>query len=370
MFDFIRRKKELKAEAVRIAAAAEQAQLEELERSRLKEAASMQDARAKYDGLIDTYKLIQSGYFYESIHQTQAINRRIDLAISTLKAMQSNVHLTELLRQDIHTSNSFADPYHFTFGALRRDGNNVILDDVLRFLENEKNANDKRKQKTQDFEKEFNAVPDFPLSESLRASPVDLASITPAFKCSTLSTKTPISRANSFVAIDTETTGLSPQTAEIIQLSAIKYINMQPISKFCTFVKPSKGIDPSAKEINKISEEDVKDAPPIDIAIANFDSFISDAKVLVGHNITFDCNFLFYGGSKAMHDIACGINKVFLYDTLSMSRSYYSYLKKFSLESLSQKVLHIVPSNMHNAAVDAALSASLFSLIFKNKTGA
>jgi len=68
---------------------------------------------------------------------------------------------------------------------------------------------------------------------------------------------------SNFIVLDFETTGLSNNTDEIIQVAAVRYENFEEKEKFVTFVKPTKSIPYNATEINGISNDDVKDAPII-----------------------------------------------------------------------------------------------------------
>lgn len=48
---------------------------------------------------------------------------------------------------------------------------------------------------------------------------------------------------NDYTVIDIETTGLSPEYDEIIEICALKYRNKTLIDKFCSLVKPTSPVD-------------------------------------------------------------------------------------------------------------------------------
>ena len=51
----------------------------------------------------------------------------------------------------------------------------------------------------------------------------------PEYKFSLVRKNTPIDRLQNFIAIDTETTGLHPSTNELVEISAVKFINGEPV---------------------------------------------------------------------------------------------------------------------------------------------
>ncbi len=56
---------------------------------------------------------------------------------------------------------------------------------------------------------------------------------------------------NIFVAIDVETTGLSPINNELIEISAIKYEGSKKIDTFSTLIKPKKVIPNEITRFNR-----------------------------------------------------------------------------------------------------------------------
>lgn len=90
--------------------------------------------------------------------------------------------------------------------------------------------------------------------------------------------------AKDYVVFDLETTGLSPETDEIIEISGIKVRNGQVDSDFSTLVNPGRPIPYSATNINGITDEMVRNAPMLKEALENFLDFAGE-DILVGHNI-------------------------------------------------------------------------------------
>lgn len=184
----------------------------------------------------------------------------------------------------------------------------------------------------------------------------------PVIKTTNITARTSVSSLNHFVVIDIETTGLKPFENEIIQLSAIRFIGFEPVECFSTYVKPTKGLNEEAKKINEITEKDVINAPVFSEVINSFCNFIGDKVPIVGHNITFDINFL----------IASGINPIVflkrkIYDTLQLSKSQFSSIYSYKLDNLSRLMLNIIRNNSHTATSDSLVCGLLFKEICKQR---
>lgn len=103
----------------------------------------------------------------------------------------------------------------------------------------------------------------------------------------------------SFVTICIETTGLDPDLGdEIIELSAIKYINNKPKEKFYTLICP-KTKNNSVAEINGITIDMLVNAYSISSVRQSFEDFVGDNPI-VGYNIIFVLKFLFVYGFNAL----------------------------------------------------------------------
>ena len=94
---------------------------------------------------------------------------------------------------------------------------------------------------------------------------------------------------DSFVAFDIETTGTygadnGDDPAEITEIGAVKVVNGQIVERFSELANPGRKIVPSIERLTHITNEMVRDKPPIDEVIRKFKDFVGDA-ILVGHNI-------------------------------------------------------------------------------------
>ena len=129
-----------------------------------------------------------------------------------------------------------------------------------------------------------------------------------------------ISFPDKFTIIDIETTGLSPEYDQIIELSALKISNAEIIDSFSTLVKPEPYddgtyVDDFITDLTGITNEMLSDAPDIVPALQKYLFFLGD-DILLGHNVSFDINFL-YDYSEMLFSRPLSNNFV---DTMRISR--------------------------------------------------
>ena len=93
------------------------------------------------------------------------------------------------------------------------------------------------------------------------------------------------------VVLDTETTGLSVQENELIEISAARLRGREVVDRFDTFVHPSGLIPPEIVELTHITNADVADAPTAEDAVASLEEFVGGSPV-IAHNATFDRSFI------------------------------------------------------------------------------
>ena len=104
--------------------------------------------------------------------------------------------------------------------------------------------------------------------------------------------KSRIAFPEDYCVIDIETTGLSPEECEIIEIAAVRYRNGKKNAVFNTFVKPKQRISTFITSLTGITNEMVADAPCIETAIMDFYKFAGN-DMLMGYNVNFDINFLY-----------------------------------------------------------------------------
>ena len=158
---------------------------------------------------------------------------------------------------------------------------------------------------------------------------------------------------DSFVVFDIETTGLSPQTCQITEIGAVRFVKSQVTEKFSRFVNPGVPIPDEIVKLTGITDDMVKDADTIDKVLPEFLKFVSN-DTLVAHNASFDISFIRAAAEK------CSIyfNPTFI-DTVSMSRRVNPELKNHKLDTLAE-YFKLGDFDHHRAFEDAHMLALIF----------
>jgi len=158
-----------------------------------------------------------------------------------------------------------------------------------------------------------------------------------------------------YVIYDIETTGLSSNYHEIIEIGAVKMSRGIEVERFSELIKPSRPISALITEITGITDEDVAHARNIKEVLKEFVAFI-DGAVLVAHNASFDNSHLYYHMKKY------GLfEKEFpTIDTLQFARVVYNEkMKLFGLKYVA-KALKVELEQHHRALSDAKTTANIF----------
>lgn len=158
-----------------------------------------------------------------------------------------------------------------------------------------------------------------------------------------------------YVVFDLETTGLSPATDEIIEISGIKVREHKIVDTFSTLVNPCMPIPYGATRVNGITNAMVREAPVLKEALENFLTFIGD-DILVGHNIhTFDTNFIYDGairefGRKVTNDYV---------DTLYLAKACLPQMKTHKLTDIAAHFA-IATDGAHRALNDCVMNQKCY----------
>ena len=159
-----------------------------------------------------------------------------------------------------------------------------------------------------------------------------------------------------FVAFDTETTGLFAPTNRVVEIGAIKFrLGQAEAETFQELINPERRIPPDAIRVHHITDEMVALAEPVKPVLERFSAFCEEESVLISHNAPFDISFVGWELSRA--GMSFGANPIL--DTVDIYRRLFPGLYSYSLLSL---VTHfgISQSQDHRALADARFVRELF----------
>lgn len=86
-----------------------------------------------------------------------------------------------------------------------------------------------------------------------------------------------------FMAVDIETNELAIETAELVELAAVRVRGGEIVEEFHSLVKPARPVSPGATEVHGYRDADLVDAPSFAEAWTRFRAFAGD-DILVAHN--------------------------------------------------------------------------------------
>lgn len=162
------------------------------------------------------------------------------------------------------------------------------------------------------------------------------------------------------VWIDFETTGLSSQFNQIIEVGAIKRTPDGSEESFCELIQSKRKIPIAITKLTHISNQMLEtQGKPIKEVMESLHKFI-DHSILIAHNAAFDMRFL----KKAFLTSNLPIPKNPVICTLKWIRETKE-TPPYNLGSLCEKY-KITLTNAHRALADAKATKSLYDQLYKN----
>jgi ATP-dependent DNA helicase DinG len=155
------------------------------------------------------------------------------------------------------------------------------------------------------------------------------------------------------VALDIETTGLDPQNDAILEIGAVRFNGKRIEAEWSTLINPGRLIPPFISQLTGITNEMVKNAPPIRAVLDDLVSFVGNAPVL-GHSVRFDLSFLARYGALDLNEYI---------DTYELAAVLLPTSSRYNLGALAQS-LGIPVQNAHRALDDARTTSAVFLQLY------
>ncbi len=157
------------------------------------------------------------------------------------------------------------------------------------------------------------------------------------------------------VAIDVETTGLSPELGDrVIEVGAVALEHDKIVDEFYSLVAVKRPIALEAGRVHGITEEMLRGQPRAEQVMPIFHRFIS-GRTMVAHNAYFDLRFI---GSEFAR-LKLGLRNAF-YCTLEVGRKLFPELPRYDLETLYRELYGRAPHRLHRALDDARIVAAIW----------
>jgi len=156
-----------------------------------------------------------------------------------------------------------------------------------------------------------------------------------------------------WIAVDLETTGLSAERCEILEIGAVRIVDLRCADRFETLVEPGGTIPPFITALTGIDRRATRDAPSIASAIRAFRSWVgSEPVAFVAHNAGFDARFVRRAFER--HGVAAWRGPVFC--TRQLARRLLPELGRYDLDALCAR-FGIANRDRHRALGDAVAAA-------------
>ena len=168
--------------------------------------------------------------------------------------------------------------------------------------------------------------------------------------------------ANRFIAVDVETTGLSPTRGDrIIEIGAVVFEGSRIIEELHSLISVKERIHWAAQQVHGITEEMLIGKPKAEEIMPEFREFIKDS-TLVAHNASFDMGFI----SQEFLLLGFGLSNPY-HCTLELSRGLYPKLRNHKLETVYRHLFGKIPEKTmrHRALDDARLVARMWMEMMK-----
>jgi DNA polymerase III epsilon subunit family exonuclease len=159
-----------------------------------------------------------------------------------------------------------------------------------------------------------------------------------------------VEHGDEFVVVDVETTGRDPQTADLLEIGAVRMRGTEIVERWSTLVNPGRPI--VGNQMHGITDAAVAGAPAPVEAVAQFRAFAGSA-TLIGHNVGFDLGFI-----EAAAGDGVRYQPGQYLDTLTLAREGYPDQESYKLADLA-RFFGVAQETSHRALADAEATAAL-----------
>ncbi len=165
-----------------------------------------------------------------------------------------------------------------------------------------------------------------------------------------------------FVAFDTETTGLEPSSDHLTEIGAVKFNYEGELGSFDQLIKPPVPIPSFLENLTHITNEMVANCPDASTALGSFLSFLGGKEtILIAHNAPFDLGFL----NAQMQRMGWPIIPNTSIDSLPLARWVHPEFRsesekgQYKLQSLAKR-FNVEVRSAHRADDDARVLKEIF----------
>ncbi len=157
-----------------------------------------------------------------------------------------------------------------------------------------------------------------------------------------------------FVVVDIETNGAKPESAQVIEIGAIKFLGSKVVDRFESFIYAEE-VPEYITKLTGIEQEHLEEAPTQKEVLLRFKEFLGDA-VFVAHNVTFDYYFI----SRKLEQLGFGTLANRKLCSIDLARRTIES-ERYGLEFLNES-LGINTAVSHRAYADALTAYKIMQM--------
>ena len=159
-----------------------------------------------------------------------------------------------------------------------------------------------------------------------------------------------------YVALDVETTGLNPQSDDVIEVAVIVFNEREEVSRYSQLVRPRRSLSLHISRLTGIDQEMLEKSPRFEDIVDDLSEAIGD-RPIIGHNISFDMSMLAGEGFKPDNR---------LIDTYTLATGLLHDVANFQLGTLAEYLGHkITDDDRHRALGDATATMHVFQKLLE-----
>ncbi len=156
------------------------------------------------------------------------------------------------------------------------------------------------------------------------------------------------------VALDIETTGLDPQRDAILEIGMVHFSGRRIEAEYSQLINPGRPIPALITQLTGITNEMVRNAPPIKAVLQEVSDFAGNAPI-VGHNVQFDLSFM-----RKQNVLRTNASV----DTYELAAIALPSNSRYNLGTLGQTLGILIP-NSHRALDDARLAHAVLQSLYQ-----
>lgn len=163
-----------------------------------------------------------------------------------------------------------------------------------------------------------------------------------------------------YTVIDIETSGLHPETDEIIELGALRIRDGAIAAEYAALVKNSRPIPEDVVQLTGLTEAGLQaDGLSPAQALQEFAEFIGD-DTLTGHNLSFDLSFL----RAACRRYGVKMSVARCVDTLNLARKRLKGISNYKLETIAE-YFQLDTAGIHRVSADCRLTHFVYQMLME-----